>query len=483
MFLLMVVCVIAGIFVGVLPGLTALMGVTLLLPFTYGMDATSGMVMLVCIYFSVIYGGSITAILLKIPGTPASAATLLDGAVMGERGEGGRAIGISTIATFCGGIISSIACASIAPQLARIALEFGPSEYFALAFFGLTIIASVSGKSLSKGLIAGCIGLIISTVGMDPISGFPRLTFGISNLYGGFSVVPILIGFFAIANVIKDINESGLETTKVVKQKIKRILPSWQDIKTCFPISFGSGIIGTFIGVIPAAGPDIGAWVTYDTAKRVSRKSKQFGTGIVEGVAAPEAGNNAVCGGAMVPMLTLGIPGDATTAVMLGALTMQGLQPGPLLFRDNAPFVFNIFAGMFVANILILILGLAGVRLYAKMVSVKPYVLTPIIFLMCIVGSFALNNNFFDVLVTMIAGFIGYFFLKLEIPIAPMCLAIILGPIAESNLRRAFILSRGDLTVYASRPITIILLALAFLAILIPLILRMKDKKTGTEGI
>ena len=479
MLLIMTLGVAGGIFIGAMPGLTALMGVTLLLPFTYGMDASAGMIMLLSITFGAIYGGSVTAILIKIPGTPASAATMLDGGPLGDRGEGGRAVGISTVASFFGGFLSAIICAAVSPQLARIALEFGPSEYFALAVFGLTIIASVSGKSLSKGLMSGAIGLIICSVGMDPITGFPRLTYGVLNLFSGFSVVPILIGFFAIANVMVNIDE-GVNTI-FIKQKINRILPSWQDLKTCAPISFVCGIIGTFIGAIPGAGADIGAFVSYDTTKRLSKKSKEFGTGIIEGVAAPEAGNNGVTGGAMIPMLTLGVPGDATTAVLLGALTLQGLQPGPLLFRDQSVIVYRIFAGMLVANVILLILGLLGVRIYVRLVSVKPYLLAPVIFLMCAVGSFALRNNFFDVIVTMIAGFIGYFFVKLEIPVAPMVLAIILGPMAESNLRRAYTISQGDLSIYASRPITLLLLFLAFISVIVPIYLRIKDKRKKME--
>jgi putative tricarboxylic transport membrane protein len=479
MLLIMALGVAGGIFIGAMPGLTALMGVTLLLPFTYGMEASAGMLVLLSITFGAIYGGSITAILIKTPGTPASAATMLDGGPMADRGEGGRAVGISTVASFFGGFLSALVCTTIAPQLAKVALEFGPSEYFALAVFGLTIIASISGKSLSKGLISGALGLIISTVGMDPISGFPRLTFGITNLYSGFAVVPILIGFFAISNILINIDEQVQSI--MVQNKVDRVIPTLKDLKKCLPISINCGLIGTFIGAIPAAGADIGAFVSYDMTKRFSRRSQDFGTGIVEGVAAPEAGNNGVTGGAMIPMLTLGVPGDATTAVLLGALTLQGLQPGPLLFRDHADVVFKIFAGMLVANVIMLILGLLGVRLFIKFVSVKPYLLTPVIFLMCVVGSYALRNNFFDVIITMIAGFIGYFFTKLEIAPSPMVLAIILGPMAESNLRRAFITSHGNLTVFLARPITVALLILAVFSALFPVFLRWKENKKARK--
>ncbi len=475
MLLIMFLGVAGGIFIGAMPGLTALMGVTLLLPFTYGMEATAGMLMLLSITFGAIYGGSITAILIKTPGTPASAATVFDGGPMADRGEGGRAVGISTVASFLGGFLSAIICAAVAPQLARIALEFGPGEYFALAVFGLTIIASVSGNSLSKGLISGMIGLIVSSVGQDHMTGSPRLTFGVTNLLSGFEVVPVLIGLFAIANIIDALRSQVSQL--YTPQSVSRVLPSWGDFKKCLPISFRSGLIGTFIGCVPAAGADIGAFVSYDMAKRFSKNPQAFGTGIVEGVAAPEAGNNGVTGGAMVPMLALGVPGDATTAVLLGALTLQGLQPGPMLFREHADTVYQIFAGMLVANVIMLIMGLAGVRLYLKFVSVKQYLLMPVIFLMCVVGSYALRNNFFDVAVMLLAGVVGYFFLKLDIPPSPMVLAIILGPMAESNLRRALIASKGNLAVYAARPITVLLLLMAFASALWPFYVRRREKR------
>lgn len=485
--LVMALGVAGGIFIGAMPGLTALMGVTLLLPFTYGMDATAGMLMLLSITFGAIYGGSITAILIKTPGTPASAATVLDGGPMADRGEGGRAVGISTLASFFGGFLSAVICAAVSPQLAKIALEFGPGEYFALAVFGLTIIASISGKSLTKGLISAMIGLILCSVGLDPITGFPRLTFGVANLLSGFEVVPLLIGIFAISNVLGNIVEGV--STNFTQQKVTRVIPTWEDAKKCLPVSIRSGLIGTFIGCVPAAGADIGAFVSYDMAKRLSKNSKDFGTGIIEGVAAPEAGNNGVTGGAMVPMLTLGVPGDATTAILLGALTLQGLQPGPLLFRDHAPVVFQIFAGMLVANVIMLVLGMLGVRMYLKFVSVKPYYLNPVIFLMCVVGSYALRNNMFDVVVMMIAGVVGYFFNKLEVPPSPMVLALILGPMAESNLRRALISSKGSLSIFWSRPITVFLFFLAFLSVLWPFYLQWREKRalakknSGGKGV
>ncbi|MBE6905289.1 MAG: C4-dicarboxylate ABC transporter permease [Ruminococcaceae bacterium] len=466
--LLMIAGTAGGIIIGAMPGLTSVMGVTLLLPFTYGMEASMGMVLLLAISFGAIYGGSITAILIRTPGTPASAATMTDGGKFSDRGEGGRAIGISTFSSWIGGTISALVLIFVAPQLAKVALKFGPPEYCCLAVFGLTVIASISGKSIIKGLIAGCIGLFISTVGLDPLTGFSRYSFGIVNLYNGLQVVPLMIGLFAISQVLVNI-KNGVAQNQVT-QKVTRVLPTKSDMKQALPVSLMSAFIGTFIGCIPAAGADIAAFVSYDVAKKRSKHPELFGTGCVEGVAAPEAGNNGDTSGALVPMLTLGVPGDATAAVLIGALTLQGLQPGPLLFTEHPDIVNRIFAGTLVANLLMLILGLLGIRLFIKVIQVKPYILTPIIFVLCILGSYALRNNLFDVGVMLISAFVGYFFIHLEIPIAPIVLAIILGPMAESNLRRSLLLSNGSFSIFFMRPISVLFLVFALISIMWPIL-------------
>lgn len=331
--LMMIAGTIGGIMIGAMPGLTSVMGVTLLLPFTYGMDPAAGISMLLAISFGAIYGGSITAILIGTPGTPASAATMIEGRQFTARGEGGRAIGLSTFASWIGGTISALVLICVAPQLAKLALKFGPPEYFCLAVFGLTIIASISGKNMLKGIIAGLIGLLLSTIGLDPLTGFSRYSFGVVNLYSGLQTVPLMIGLFAIAQVFMNL-KTGVAQNHIT-QKVTRVLPAREDLKKSLPVSIMCGFIGTFIGIIPAAGADIAAFVSYDVAKKRSKHPEEFGTGCVEGIAAPEAGNNGDTSGALVPMLTLGVPGDATAAVLIGALTLQGLQPGPQLFRAH----------------------------------------------------------------------------------------------------------------------------------------------------
>lgn len=466
--LIMIASTAGGIIIGAMPGLTSVMGVTLLLPFTYGMDASTGIIMLLCISFGAIYGGSITAILISTPGTPASAATMIEGARFAERGEGGRAIGISTFASWLGGTISAIVLILVSPQLAKLALKFGSAEYCCLALFGLTIIASISGKNMLKGIIAGLLGLLLSTIGLDPLTGFSRYSFGVVNLYSGLQVVPLMIGLFAISQVFVNLKD-GIKQN-VVRQKVERVIPSRADLKKSIPVSIRSAFIGTFIGIIPAAGADIAAFVSYDVAKKLSKHPEEFGKGCVEGLAAPEAGNNGDTSGALVPMLTLGVPGDATAAVLIGALTLQGLQPGPLLFTEHWDTVNHIFAGGLLANLLMLILGLAGIRLFVKIIQIKPYILTPIIFVLCIMGSYALRNNIFDVGAMLVIAIIGYFLIFLEIPIAPIVLALILGPMFESNLRRALVLSNGSFSVFFTRPICIFFLVLVVLSLLWPLI-------------
>ena len=477
--LVMIIGSIGGIVIGAMPGLTSVMGVTLLLPFTYGMDATTGMAMLLSISFGAIYGGSITAILIGTPGTPASAATMIEGRQFAARGEGGRALGISTVSSWVGGTISAIMLILIAPQLAKLALKFGAPEYCTLCLFGLTIIASISGKSLHKGAIAGFLGLLISTIGIDPMTGFSRFAFGNINLYSGLQTVPLMIGLFAISQVFVNLKD-GVEQN-VITQKVTSILPSWSDLKQSLPVAIRSGFIGTFIGIIPAAGADIAAFVSYDVAKKLSKHPEAFGTGCIEGLAAPEAGNNGDTSGALVPMLTLGVPGDATAAVLVGALTLHGLQPGPTLFTKDIVVVNNIFASALIANLLFLIFGLLGIRVFIKIIQIKPYILTPIIFVLCIIGSFALRNNIFDVGAMLVISVIGYFFVYLEIPIAPIVLALILGPMFESNMRRSLLLSKGSFSIFFTRPISLFFILLAVISLLWPILRKKLEKETGTS--
>lgn len=476
-FMTLVIGVFGGIVIGALPGLTSTMAIALLLPVTYGMDANVGIVMLLGVYCGAIYGGCISAIMLNTPGTPASAATTLDGYPMAQRGEAGRALSIATVASTMGGVISGILLILVAPILARFALQFGPTEFFALAVFGLSIIVGISNKSIAKGLSAGFLGLIFASVGIDNVSGVVRFTFGVNNLLNGFQLVPAMIGLFAVSQVLLSM-EIG-ETNQVVRQEAKRLLPTKADFIKILPTAIRGSLIGTFIGAVPGTGGDIAAFVSYNTAQRISKTPEEFGTGSIIGVAAPESANNGTTGGTLIPLLTLGVPGDSSTAVLLGAFTLKGLQAGPLLFTRHAELVNTIFSGFMVANALMLLLGLGLMRVYIKTLSAKNYFIIPGILLLCVVGAFAINKNYFDIIVMFGFGFIGYIFTKLKIPLSPIILAFILGPLAETNMRRALMVSKGNPSVFFTRPITVILLVVAILSIVIPIIRNAIARRRG----
>lgn len=470
-----IVGVFTGICIGALPGLTATMGVALVLPLTFGMDAIPGILLLIGVYVGAIYGGSISAILLRTPGTPAAAATILDGYEFSKRGESGRALGISTVSSFVGGVVSVIALWLISPQLAKLALRFSAPEFFLLAIFGLSIIASISGNSLSKGVLCGALGITLSFIGIDSITGYPRFVFNNINLLSGMSFIPVMIGLFAMSQAFTTIET--IFTPDQVTQKISKVWPSKSDWKVIMRQGPISGVIGTIIGIIPGAGAEIGAFVSYGQAKKTSRHPELFGTGIPEGIAAPEAGNNGVTGGALIPMLTMGVPGDAVAAILIGALTVQGLQPGPLLFTEHTTLVYSIFLGMFIANVTMLVLGLSSLKLFVKVLSVPKGILTPMIFILCVVGSYAINTNFFDVGVMLFFGIVGYFMQKADVSVSPAVLGLILGPMAESNFRRALLMSEGSYSIFFSSPIAWIFLLLTIVTLLGPTIGEMARKK------
>lgn len=471
--------VLGGIILGALPGLTATMGVAILLPFTFGMDATPALVMLIGVYIGGIYGGSIAAILLKTPGTPASAASVLDGHTLTVKGQAARALSISAVASFVGGLISTIILIAIAPKLATFALRFNAPEYFALALFGLTIIASVSSKNIFKGLLAGCVGLLVSTIGLDPISSVPRFTFGIMDLYSGVNVIPVLIGLFALSEALNQL-EKIVSEKKVKAVKFDHKLLSKSDLKEMMPTAIKSGLMGTTIGSVPGAGADISAFVCYNEAKRSSKNPEEFGQGSVRGLASAEAGNNGVTGGALVPLLTLGVPGDAVAAVLLGALIVQGLTPGPLLFAQNPDVVYGVFSSMLVANIIMLGIGLIGIRFFCRIVEAPKMLMIPIIIFLSVIGAYAINNSMFDVGIAIGFGLLGFVFNKLDVPSSPILLAIILGPMAETNLRKSLLMFDGSWSFLYERPIALGFILLAIFSVYSTM--KMKKKQARKEG-
>ncbi len=461
-----------GIIFGAIPGLTSTMGIAIFIPLTFGLDPNRAIVFLMGIYFGSVYGGSISAILVNVPGTPAAVATVLDGYPMALKGEAGRAIGIATLSSCLGGVVGLFFLILIAPILAEFALKFASQEFVALVLLGLSIISYISAVSVVKGLIGGVIGLLLGTVGEDPMTAYPRFTMGTPYLISGLELIPVMIGLFGIAEILYQV-EIIKRSTHVV-QKLEKIIPSLGELKNLGSIIVRSSFIGTFIGAIPAAGPTIASIVSYGIQKRISHKSEEMGTGIPEGIAAPEGANNASVGGAMIPMLTLGIPGDSMTAVLIGALIIHGLQPGPVLFKTHPVFVSAIFIGMTVSIILTGLMGLCGARFFARMLMIPKHILLPVILIFCMVGSFAIRNSCFDVGVAMLFGFLGFILRKVEIHPAPIILGLILGRLLEDNFRRAMILSRGDITTFFTRPMSLIILLIAIFIIFSPLYRRLK---------
>ncbi|RKD95172.1 tripartite tricarboxylate transporter permease [Halopiger aswanensis] len=468
-FALIVIGVCIGIVMGSIPGMTATMTVAVLVSFTFGMSPTEGMMLLLGIYGGALYAGSIPAILIRTPGTPSAAATIFDGFPLAKRGKAGNAIGIATVASFVGGATSVVLITVLAPQIAEVALAFGSPEYFALAFFGLTIIASVSGDSITKGMISGLLGMLIATVGLDPNMGYPRFTFGSEVLAAGVQFIAVMIGLFGLAEGLNRYRE-GIDAVDATQQ-VRGIAPSIDDLRSIRTVTLGSSVAGTLIGAIPGAGGDIAAFVTYNEAKRwVKDATPEFGDGNIRGVAAAESGNNASTAGALVPTLTLGIPGDSVTAILIGALMVHGIRPGPGLFDNEPGLVFSIFVGFFVVYVVILVAGLLGAHVWVRLINFPAKYIWPAIFVLCVVGSFALRGGLFDVWAMVGAGALGYVLRLDGYPLAPMVLGLILGPIAEQNLRRSLELSNGSWDIIYTSPIAVAILVLSVVSLVLPLL-------------
>ena len=470
--------VFSGIIIGALPGLTSTMGVALFIPLTFTLPPATGLILLGSIYVGSVYGGSISAIIIKTPGTPAAIITAIDGYELTQKGQGGRALGISTISSFFGGLISCFALLLIAPPLSKIVLKFGPSEIFLLAILGLTVIIGLSKGKMLEGLIAGTVGLMLATVGTDEITGVYRYTFDNPALFEGVPLVPMVIGLYSAGQVFA-LAEMARGTISVDAGKTSdRILPTWDDLKRLKTIIFTGGIIGTIVGIIPGAGVSIGSSISYNTAKSSSKHPEEFGNGSIDGVAASESANNGVVGGSLVPLLTLGIPGNTVSAIFLGGLIIHGLRPGSELFTKHATTTYSLLIGLFVAHIFMLILGLAGARYFAKVATFPTAALAPVILSLSVIGSYALRNNFFDVWIMLAFGILGYGLKHLKIPSAPLALGMILGPIAEQEFRRAKILYRGSLVKMFFRPLSLTILVFIILSLVWPYIqeYRMKRK-------
>ena len=481
----LLVGVVGGMIIGALPGFSAVMGVSILIPLTYGMSPTAALAMLTALYTSAIYGGSISGILCHAPGTNASAASAIDGFELTKQGHGMEAIGVSTLSSTIGGIFSAIAMLLIAPLLGAFSLKFSVLEYFLLSVFGLTVMGSLAGESFVKGMFSGVLGLLLGCVGLDSITGVPRMTLGSLNLEDGISFVPALIGLFSIAQVMTlawDVyhgnNGSVIEDEENLKHS--RVLPPWKELKTLFPTIFRSSVIGTVVGIIPAAGAGVASWLCLSTGKRFSRHPEKFGHGSFEGVASCEAGNNAATGGALIPLITLGIPGSGVTAILLGALIMHGLTPGASMFNKYAATTYGVMDSFLIANILMGLIGLLIVRYVARISTVRIGYLAPMIVALSCLGTFAIRGNIFDVCVMLVFGLFGFIMKKCGFAAPPMILGMVLSEICESNWRRALILSRakgGLVKYFLGRPIAIVLFVLIVISLFSPLFSRLLKKQ------
>ncbi len=469
-----------GIMAGAIPGISGTMALALAVPITYVMEPTTALLLLVAIYASSVYAGSISGILFRTPGAPEGVAATLDGHAMAKKGLAGEALGVDIFSSVTGGLFGTLMLALIAPQLAKVALQFGPSEYFALAVLGLSVVSSVGTRNELKALIAVLIGLFVATVGIDKISGFNRFTFGTTTLLSGISFIPAIIGLFAVAEVLNRIRE--MREMAGIRAKARAKLPSLKLINRLKGLILRSASIGTFIGILPGVGATTGAFVGLSEAIRWSKHPEKFGTGIPEGVAAPEAANNAAASGAMVPLLTLGIPGSAGTAIMLGAFLIHGLQPGPLLFVQQPKLVYSIFVGMFLANLSIIIFAKLFIRYFSKVIELPYNILGPGIIIFCVVGTFALRNNFGDVWIMMFFAIIGFFMERYNYPLAPIILGIVLGPIAEENLRQAMIISDNNPLALVSSPLSAILIGLSILSLFSPQLRRLWAGRRNAKG-
>lgn len=465
--MLILIGVIIGIIFGSIPGLSASMAMILFLPMSFGLEPMNGISLLIGLYMGGISGGLISAILLKIPGTASSIATVFDGGPMADNGEAGRALGVGILTSFVGGLLSIFALMFISPYLAKVTLAFTSVEYFSIAVFALTIISSLSGKSLTKGILAGLFGIALATVGIAPVDGYIRFTFGNSHLYGGFETVVILIGLYAVTDIIR----TGFERKSIINSTTKytynlrgygisvsEYLSHWRNI-------IQSALIGLGIGILPGIGGSTASLLSYTAAKGASKYPEKFGTGIIDGVIASETSNNAVIGGSLIPLITMGIPGNVATAIFLGGLTIHGIAPGPLIFQKSGQFVYGIFIALLVSNVFMIICERAGLRIFVKLLDIPKYILLPVVMVCCVVGAYCANFSIFDVWTVAVFGVIGVLFKMFGIPSTPMIIGFILGLMTEENFRQALMQSGGNWSIFVTRPISLIFLIIALISV------------------
>jgi len=472
--------VVVGIIFGSIPGLSASMAMILFLPMSFGMEPMNGISLLIGLYLGGISGGLISAVLLKIPGTASSIATVFDGGPLADHGEAGKALGVGILTSFVGGLISIFALMFISPYLAKVTLAFTSAEYFSIAIFALTIISSLSGDSLINGILAGLFGIALSLVGIAPVDGAIRFTFGQAQLYGGFETVVILIGLYAVTDIIR----TGFERRNIINDSSKYTYNlkgygiSFKEYLSHWRLIIQSALIGLGIGILPGIGGSTSSLLAYSAGKSSSKYPEKFGTGIVDGIIASETSNNAVIGGSLIPLITMGIPGNVATAIFLGGLTIHGISPGPLVFQKSGKYIYGIFLALLVANVFMLICERAGLRVFVKLLDIPKYILLPIVMVCCVVGAYCANFSIFDVWCVAIFGIVGLVFKYLKVPATPMIIGFILGSMTEENFRQALMQTGGNWSIFVTRPISLIFLLIAVFSVAMTI---RKQVKKGTK--
>ena len=457
----------AGIYIGAIPGLSVTMAVSLLISFTFSWDPLPAIALMIGINVGGVYGGSRSAILLNIPGAPAAVATTFDGYPLAQKGEAGKAIGVTVVQSFVGGLVGTLFLGLFAPVVAQFALKFAPRDYMLLAIMGLMLVGSLGCESAARGIFAAAVGVFLGMIGIDMVTGQPRFTFGNVYLMGGVSYIVAMIGLFGMSEALFQLRDLSVYP---VKQKVDKIIPGWKNVYKYLPLSLRTSLMGVLVGALPGTGGDLAALLAYDHARRtVKHPSAPFGKGAIEGLVAPESANNAAIGGAYIPMLTLGIPGDAVTAIIIGALYIHGMKPGPLFMTERPDIFWLMVGGMLIANVFLLIFGFTGIRLFAKIVEVPKQVLMPVIMILSVVGAYSINNNIMDVYWMLGFGVIGYLFKLYKLPLGPVVLGVILSSLLEQNYRRAVSMAGNSISGFLidviTHPISLVLLAVILMMI------------------
>jgi putative tricarboxylic transport membrane protein len=454
-----------GTVIGVLPGIGPAAGIAILIPVTSGMEPTGAIIMLAAIYYGVMYGGTITSVLMNTPGEAASAVTCLDGYEMAKRGRAGAALSIAAIGSFIGGSVATLGLVFLALPLTALALAFGPPEIFALLIFGMSLVTGLAGTSVVRALIAAIIGMLISQVGIDPVMGAPRFTFGVTDLLNGFDIVPVVMGLFGIGEILQTVENRARES--FLSSSVSFVQLNRRDLKSsAAPIARGT-VLGFFLGLIPGIGTIVPTFLSYAFERKLSKHPERFGQGAIEGVAGPETSNNAAASASLIPLFTLGIPGSAVTAILMGAFMVKGLTPGPALFVHESGLVWAIIGSMFVGNVMLLVLNLPFIPVWVRILKVPPTIMTAIILGFCIIGAYSLRNSVFDIGVMMAFGVVGYLFSRLSIPVAPLVLTLVLTPLTEAALRQSLEMSRGSFGIFVTHPLSLVLLIAAAASVIL----------------